>query len=936
MMAPGKPLWASTTYILSVLLSCCLYIAHGYAPICSISGGEALAAGITARLINIFTGITADVELMKTLSPTFLADVDSSAYLTSSTMYHDREVVVNNDHDRLLDLFYGTSARDDIYNDYVDGRTIDTDLIAIQAVSKAIPVLVERRRKRSEQYYMNVTTLVAYGEPSVVVDGFIITGNDIWSMYPSIPLQDMPTCKGLTSLCMKKPLYLNQNTSSEYYYVNGTYGDYLGPDPASNTLAFYTIVEPENDASRAVAWTEPYVYSYANLISCVAPLYLTGTVDGYTFDDTFFGTIGLDISISGISEFLTGFDFTKVFIQFVMDYNGLVVIMRNNTAATVFGENHTEDFFSLPIMDQTTSGSTDWRAIYDRIINSATSSGHFNFSNVEFPLDGNTITSKGHGKVQDAYIFFNRWDDQVPRWISVFITPKEQVDNALQLTGDSSATVYHNGESSADINFDYTFMFVGSLVTLELGFSSALPAGVSFVSTTVKGITFTNTSRYLGPGQNITVRYSFSDTAGAESGTTVIPVSVVGLSDNCQSDSYKKSLELNLVISSRDRQMKPYMLIIVVVAVIAAFLVFASYVIGRMNLARRIALKDLLIHRSLYDGVPDNLILHYLQLPEHVRSAKLRDYDKRTALEIALNHSKTTSLILYKLLIDSMPFSLSRSVREGVRDNSHIDNGNADLDEDGHEHNYAWATIVQSVNERAVEVVGVLLSEYPSLVGRLSQFRDRKQRLILDIASPPCKELLMRGMYLHRRYEIISARPEHRSDSSLVMLAIDHVPVLELSSSETASSERLNLQDPTASTRSTTAQSVPFDRRIKRRVALKFMIERDQFQAELVSRSMQELSSEFVVELLAAYDSEHGHDADFFEDARGRGYEGYGYCVVLAACDESLKRVVDGQNIVGDMEEVSRMFRHIVSSVQHIHDRGILHGDLKRKCLDIY
>jgi hypothetical protein len=126
---------------------------------------------------------------------------------------------------------------------------------------------VDRRRKAGEQYFVNITSLVESGEPSVVVDGFVITANDIWSMFPSIPLQDLPTCKGTTSLCMTKNIsYMPSDWDLSTYYKYGTYGEYLGPRPNTATALYYLAVTPANDTDRSVRWTAPYHYQYANLI----------------------------------------------------------------------------------------------------------------------------------------------------------------------------------------------------------------------------------------------------------------------------------------------------------------------------------------------------------------------------------------------------------------------------------------------------------------------------------------------------------------------------------------------------------------------------------------------------------------------------------------------------------------------------------------------
>jgi hypothetical protein len=116
-------------------------VAGAYQPICSVSSGVSLAATITSDLVRIFTGITSDVELMKEYSPELLAQANFSAFISDDAMTRDRDVVVYNDTSRVLDLFYGISAALDELGYYHDGRTVNTDLLAIQAVSGIIPFI---------------------------------------------------------------------------------------------------------------------------------------------------------------------------------------------------------------------------------------------------------------------------------------------------------------------------------------------------------------------------------------------------------------------------------------------------------------------------------------------------------------------------------------------------------------------------------------------------------------------------------------------------------------------------------------------------------------------------------------------------------------------------------------------------------------------------
>eukprot|EP01042_Synura_sphagnicola_P018850 gene18850-23842_t len=68
----------------------------------------------------------------------------------------------------------------------------------------------------------------------------------------------------------------------------------------------------------------------------------------------------------------------------------------------------------------------------------------------------------------------------------------------------------------------------------------------------------------------------------------------------------------------------------------------------------------------------------------------------------------------------------------------------------------------------------MVLNKYPHRVGELTDALDKKGRRCLDIASPNCKQLMLKKLYLHGRYEVNPGPPEHRSATSAVFFAVDH------------------------------------------------------------------------------------------------------------------------------------------------------------------
>ena len=117
-------------------------------------------------------------------------------------------------------------------------------------------------------------------------------------------------------------------------------------------------------------------------------------------------------------------------------------------------------------------------------------------------------------------------------------------------------------------------------------------------------------------------------------------------------------------------------------------------------------------------------------------------------------------------------------------------------------------------------------------------------------------------------------------------------------------------------------------------VALKFMKFHDQFQREVETRSRGDFDTRYVIPITCSYDGEKQDVVNkrFRADAKLKGFELYPYCVVMEAASQSLKRLIDQQHIVGtDWDEIRRIGRQVAGCLKHLHERGYVHGDIKRK-----
>ena len=82
---------------------------------------------------------------------------------------------------------------------------------------------------------------------------------------------------------------------------------------------------------------------------------------------------------------------------------------------------------------------------------------------------------------------------------------------------------------------------------------------------------------------------------------------------------------------------------------------------------------------------------------------------------------------------------------------------------------------VQHEGNGITHAVKVVLEMYPKNVRELTSAVDAKGRCCLDIASKTCKLLVSKKLYLDGRYEVQLGPPEHRSATSAVYFAKDHM-----------------------------------------------------------------------------------------------------------------------------------------------------------------
>ena len=213
---------------------------------------------------------------------------------------------------------------------------------------------------------------------------------------------------------------------------------------------------------------------------------------------------------------------------------------------------------------------------------------------------------------------------------------------------------------------------------------------------------------------------------------------------------------------------------------------------------------------------------------------------------------------------------------------------------------FAWVWAVTRPDDQYVEQVEHVLDqlsndEYETRVHQLANLVDPKGCRSVDAATPLCRDAIQKRLYFHRRYEILNPTPEYTSDTKMVLLARDHGP------------------------------------QECREVALKFCRDRCHHEKEVEVREKYHLSDDFVIPLLVCYGAE---DADFMREVERKITPKYkrmfGYLLVMPAADKNLSTILKQErHYFRNGLEYKVLFDQIVRCLIHLHERGLVHGDLK-------
>jgi serine/threonine protein kinase len=115
------------------------------------------------------------------------------------------------------------------------------------------------------------------------------------------------------------------------------------------------------------------------------------------------------------------------------------------------------------------------------------------------------------------------------------------------------------------------------------------------------------------------------------------------------------------------------------------------------------------------------------------------------------------------------------------------------------------------------------------------------------------------------------------------------------------------------------------------KVVIKFMMNKDQYEREVKTRVTNNLSATFVVSLLPS-PTESEFEAGLLALSNlklpnGKSISNYKYGIVMEAASRSMDVIASKER--PDNTRIRSMLSDIIKAIQHLHENGVVHGDIK-------
>ena len=262
------------------------------------------------------------------------------------------------------------------------------------------------------------------------------------------------------------------------------------------------------------------------------------------------------------------------------------------------------------------------------------------------------------------------------------------------------------------------------------------------------------------------------------------------------------------------------------------------------------------------------------------KATLLEDVEGRVPLEIAASSPKTLPAVLATLVLADLPISSDPECADPVE-----------------EHGHSWSIIIAKSTQAPAKwkpVIEAVFKAQPSVQHclALAHSKDRNHRTVFNLATHEVQQIMTRYMFFCGRYELQHGPPIHRSATAVVIAATDH--------------------------------SLPG----KPRVALKLMKHEEQMLREGNVRNKYTLDTKFVVGLLEGPPAsviEQGVKELRLQDERS--LEEFKFGLVMPFASRSLDAIFRQER--PDLAQIKAMMLQVAEALQHCHDRGVAHCDIK-------
>jgi tRNA A-37 threonylcarbamoyl transferase component Bud32 len=347
-----------------------------------------------------------------------------------------------------------------------------------------------------------------------------------------------------------------------------TMGDVIGGTYSLREELYVVPFLPENNPERHAFFTKPYPDTAVpglSLITAGAPIYFTGYYHNYTYQDTYIGTVGVDIAVASVSSYLNVLQDTlaKGSFGILVDNDFSTIVISEEVVRLLYPERtgFEESRVAYSGIDGTTivedrrnqtylpsdtihQGLTElknanWEGLLKSVRNTARGSRGFDVIN---------ITLTGHETPTEYYAMFDRWE-YVAEWNLLVFVPKIEIENAIDVAvnlGQDNEVVPMAGEKGEIITNSVTIKNNGNLdvlITIE-----DIPSWTKLSQNMEEAVAFS-----LSPGATKNIPFEIL-TGELEVGTQT-SVMVFGVQDEDYPDCFyseSRSVSLSIVVTSRE------------------------------------------------------------------------------------------------------------------------------------------------------------------------------------------------------------------------------------------------------------------------------------------------------------------------------------------------------------------------------------------------